>query len=245
MESSPKKYIQVDLQVCDTVEECRWQHFCHCHGDFWMIFNSAVGKFGINMGGTSMCVRIEEYGIESKHKKLGRVPLTRDPTEILGYLDLDAEQFWRGPFSSPDDMFDFIAASRFFCPRFDALGEPKPWKDPEADLSRLKHSERKRFLARPVWRQWFTEYMPKAYAKEAFADRKMTRRQVREEAVERFGSEEDYQARIQTWKMMPQNAALFRQETTKSSDETNKMDSENGGPALLDSRLEAVERGRL
>ncbi|KAK2772605.1 hypothetical protein CKAH01_13901 [Colletotrichum kahawae] len=112
--SSPERYCQIDIAICDNLEQVHWKLFKHAHGDLWSILGTIIRPYGLTVDEESLWVRIVE--MEKFDKKRARVLLTQDPYEILSFLGLAADShIWDSAFESLEDMYEYAATCRFFC----------------------------------------------------------------------------------------------------------------------------------
>jgi hypothetical protein len=190
-----EQFIQVDIRLCASVEDINWRVFKHAHGDMWSILGSIIRPFGLTADEVNMSIRIPE--IEHENKKRAKIFLTSDPQETLDFLGLDKEK-WGTCFSSLDDMFEYIATCRmFYVPPKEVEDQDSEPGTSEAvafsgDPKALKSNDRRRMAYRPAFRQWVEEFIPNCRAEARFAQQPTTREQIRKEACDRFGIEEQY-----------------------------------------------------
>ncbi|KAF4877787.1 hypothetical protein CGCSCA1_v003193 [Colletotrichum siamense] len=112
--SSPERYCQIDIAICDNLEQVHWKLFKHAHGDLWSILGTIIRPYGLTVDEESLWVRIVE--MEKFDKKRARVLLTQDPYEILSFLGLAADShIWDSTFESLEDLYEYAATCRFFC----------------------------------------------------------------------------------------------------------------------------------
>ncbi|KAI8175828.1 hypothetical protein KHU50_004096 [Colletotrichum sp. SAR 10_65] len=112
--SSPERYCQIDIAICDNLEQVHWKLFKHAHGDLWSILGTIIRPYGLTVDEESLWVRIVE--MEKFDKKRARVLLTQDPYEILSFLGLAADShIWDSAFESLEDMYDSTRYSYADC----------------------------------------------------------------------------------------------------------------------------------
>ncbi|KAI8224833.1 hypothetical protein K4K54_004992 [Colletotrichum sp. SAR 10_86] len=112
--SSPERYCQIDIAICDNLEQVHWKLFKHAHGDLWSILGTIIRPYGLTVDEESLWVRIVE--MEKFDKKRARVLLTQDPYEILSFLGLAADShIWESTFESLGDMYDSVRYSYADC----------------------------------------------------------------------------------------------------------------------------------
>ncbi|KAM0257318.1 hypothetical protein ACHAQJ_004405 [Trichoderma viride] len=179
-----KKYIQIDVRVCETEHKQRWMLFKHGHGDLWNIVGSMIRQYGLTVDDSAMWLRVPE--IEESDRKRARVFLTSEPAKVLDFLDLPMDGYWDKPFLNIEDIFDYAARCRLMY---------VPPVAPEPDSKKLKANDRRRMNYRPVFRKWVDEFIPECRRLGTFSERKFTREVVTEEAFSAFGVEEEFNTR--------------------------------------------------
>ncbi len=60
-------FIQVDVRVCEDVQDLQWRLFIHAHGDIWNLLGSTIRPFGLTVDDQAMWLRIPE--IEAVNRK--------------------------------------------------------------------------------------------------------------------------------------------------------------------------------
>ncbi|TFB05086.1 hypothetical protein CCMA1212_003153 [Trichoderma ghanense] len=183
-EEHAKKYIQVDVRVCESEEKLRWMLFKHGHGDFWNVMGSMIRPYGLTVDDTALWLRVPE--IEEHNKKRARIFLTSDPAKVMEFLDMRMEGYWDKAFSSMEELYDYITTCRLM------------YVDPtltEPEESKLKSNDRRRMNYRPVFRKWIDEFLPECRRLGKFSEQKFTREQITEEAFAAFGVEEEFNTR--------------------------------------------------
>lgn len=145
------EFVQVDVHICKSTAEYEWTMFHQAHGDLWSILGSLIRHQGLTINDKGLFLRIPS--IETVNRKKSMVFLSADPDRVLEFLELDKERWWR-KFDSMMEMFDYVTTCRFFYVREE--------KD-EEDLRKeeLNANDRKRMKSRPVFKQWYDEYLPK------------------------------------------------------------------------------------
>ncbi|OHE92265.1 hypothetical protein CORC01_12434 [Colletotrichum orchidophilum] len=208
--NEPKRYIQVDLIICNSLQQLQWILFKHAHGDLWSILQTIIQPRGLTVDDYSMSLRnnnIERF--ERYSKKWPKVHLSRDPAEVLVFLGLDVARFSE-PFATRVEMYEYIASCRLFCIETDhgrynnpdatnpkMVMEPKKLEDMgNMDVDsvegparkKLKGKNKQRLLKRPAFRDWFEEFLPRCRAEGRYADRpQLFTSDVHEEAFARWG----------------------------------------------------------
>ncbi|KAL7792169.1 hypothetical protein V8C37DRAFT_380985 [Trichoderma ceciliae] len=179
-----KKYIQVDVRVCETEDKLRWMLFKHGHGDLWNLVGSMIRHYGLTVDDSAMWIRVPE--IEESDKKRAKIFLTSDPAKVLHFLDLPMEGYWDRPFPNIEDMFEYVTHCRLMYVSPVAA---------EPDVKKLKANDRRRMNYRPVFRKWVDEFLPECRRLGKFSQRKFTRDTVTGEAFSVFGVEEEFNTR--------------------------------------------------
>ncbi|KAH6610075.1 hypothetical protein Trco_000095 [Trichoderma cornu-damae] len=179
-----KKYIQIDVRICETEHRLRWMLFKHGHGDLWNIVGSIIRPYGLTVDDSAMWLRVPE--IEESNRKRARIFLTSDPAEVLNFLELPMDGYWDKPFPSTEEMFRYATRCRLMYVSPTAA---------EPDAKKLKANDRRRMNYRPVFRKWVDEFLPECRRLGEFSERKFTRDAVTEEAFSAFGVEEEFNTR--------------------------------------------------
>ncbi|KAI1371657.1 hypothetical protein F4677DRAFT_287340 [Hypoxylon crocopeplum] len=183
------RYIQVDLHLCDTLEHLQWMLFRHAHGDLWSILGSTIRPFGLTIDEVGLHLRVPK--IEFLDRKKAKILLTTEPKEVLDFLGLSySGTQWEEPFASAKDLFEYVATCRLFCihpleaePKNDKNG---PVLEGEINQAKLKASHRRRLAKRPVFREFFEEFLPACRDAGLFTAQTATRDSVCVEAFNRF-----------------------------------------------------------
>ncbi|WYZ42691.1 hypothetical protein EsH8_VI_000390 [Colletotrichum jinshuiense] len=198
-----RRYIQVDLAICNSLDKLQWSLFKHAHGDLWSILGTIVRPYGLTVDERSLWLRVPE--IEKLHKNWAKVHLTSDQNEILRFLGLDIGRFSDGPFSSRNDMYEYAAQCRMFVVRPGDDAGPAAGsstasgsnsQDTEPGSKKLNSKDRKRMNSRPGFSKWIEEFLPRCRAETRFMEERTSRQAVREEAFQRFGVEKEYMGRL-------------------------------------------------
>ncbi|RYP12274.1 hypothetical protein DL767_011353 [Monosporascus sp. MG133] len=213
-EDTKRRFIQVDLHCCQSIDQLQWMLFKHAHGDLWNILGSVIRPFGLTMDGVGLYLRIPE--IEKEDRKKAKVLLTEDPAAILHFLGLrfDGRQ-WEERFAHFTDVFEYAATSRFFWARPNQPPEGdgivcEEQTGVETDKKRLKSNDRRRMNQRPLFRKWVEEFLPKCREEGRFGNTQLTRDDVRDQAFARFGVRREYEVRLVEWRMQRQKETLWR-----------------------------------
>ncbi|KAI1397270.1 hypothetical protein F4819DRAFT_90835 [Hypoxylon fuscum] len=226
------RYVQVDLHLCHSLEQLQRMLFKHAHGDLFSIVGSIIRPFGLTMDDTALYIRIPE--IESYNRKKAKILLTTDPDEILNFLGLTNNRtIWEEPFASIEDLFEYVATCRLFWvwpvqekENEDENNESDNNNDTNNNLdptgaeggeiakTKLKATERRRVIRRPVFRQWVEEFIPACREAGRFMTQSTTptRESVRAEAFEQFiGARHAYETRLLDWSKEQQLLTLGRE----------------------------------
>ncbi|KAB5580776.1 hypothetical protein GE09DRAFT_1213214 [Coniochaeta sp. 2T2.1] len=191
------RHDQVDVKIACSLEEFHFSLFRHSHGDLSQIIGTSIRPVGLTIDEKALYIRIPE--IENSDRKRAKVELTSDPVEILQFLGLRGHRIdskhpsgegpaeggaspdddtgpstssgiWERPFDSIQEMFHYIASSRYFW-----VTAPKPADNPSKmgdqssldntqpsveAFSSLRSNDRRRMNQRRVYHQWMKEYIP-------------------------------------------------------------------------------------
>lgn len=169
-------FIQVDLHICSTVDEMNWLLFLQAHGDLWNMLGGIIRRFGLTNTPKGLVLRIEEG--EKYNKEQSRVRMTDEPAQVLQYLGLDVERYWR-PFTTLDEMMSYAATCRFH--------DPGRWA--EKNREALKANDRQRANKRPAFAYWADTFLPAHQNDAPGSDAHLSRGEVVEDAKLFFGEE--------------------------------------------------------
>ncbi|KDN70827.1 hypothetical protein CSUB01_08900 [Colletotrichum sublineola] len=114
-----KRHIQVDITICDSLQQMQWNLFKHAHSDLWSILGSIIKPHMLTVDGHALFVRNPDIESFDKYKSKARILLTRDPAEILLFLGLDVARYSE-PFATRQEMYEYAASCRLFRLRPDA-----------------------------------------------------------------------------------------------------------------------------
>lgn len=185
-EEAGNKYIQVDVRVCDTLKAFNWMLFKHAHGDLWNLLGSMIRQYGLTVNDTGMYVRIPE--VEQTNKNRAKVFLTSEPDAVLSFLDLPKENFFDGPFSCIEDLYEYASRCRLmYIPATESREE-----EFLVGKANLKANDRRRMTYRPVFKRWIEEFIPQCRAQRKFSTQVTSRGKVTEEALDLFHVREEY-----------------------------------------------------
>ncbi|KAK3695208.1 hypothetical protein B0T22DRAFT_97720 [Podospora appendiculata] len=217
-EKDPRpRHIQVDVRICNDLDDLCWALFKHAHGDIWNLLGSTIRPYGLTVDEQGLWLRIPE--IEKLDRKRAKVLLTSDPVATIHFLGMQVEGFWTEPFESVDALFDYVTTCRLFW--LQPASEESPdveANDAEANNAgslggeegrkKLKSNDRRRMNYRAVYRRWINEFIPQLRAQGRFASRyqqtttmQELRDMVRDEAFARFFVETEYRARLRAWRV--------------------------------------------
>ena len=191
-------YVQVDLSVRPDLASWRWQVFFHAFGDMWSLLGSIIRPFGLTANDRGLHVRIKE--IEVIEKKKSMIFLTREPQEVCELLGLDTERIGfdteglvqggdgtngRG-FRNMEDMYEFVAVSRFF-------------RKENCVKHTLKSNDRKRMAQRIGYSAFVDDWLP-SYNGSERGDLDLTRQKLWEEVADKFDIRRVFEERISAWR---------------------------------------------
>ncbi|KAI1434459.1 hypothetical protein GGR50DRAFT_695107 [Xylaria sp. CBS 124048] len=212
--------VQVDVHICETVDHLQWMLFKYAHGDIWNILGSVIRPIGLTIDDMGLYIRIPE--IEPFNKKQAKILLSKDPGEVLRFLDLDNTQ-WEVPFESQEAIFEYATTCRFFwlsshTPSEHFADAPTTGgtaatggEGEESGRKPTSH-DRRRVATRPLFRKWLEEYLPSLRAAGHFTQTpRPTRDTVRQLAFDFFpGTQKAYEERLKLWRISRQRDTLYR-----------------------------------
>ncbi|CZR61771.1 uncharacterized protein PAC_11668 [Phialocephala subalpina] len=220
-EEGETRHIQLDVHICHSYEDFRWEYFHSAHGDLWNILGTTIRKFGLTVNNKGMYLRIPD--IEQSDRKKSMIFLTADPVRILDFLGVDKIK-WFQPFDTKKEMFEYATGCRMFWIKEeseledgelegDVVGESNNTSQTggETGKKHLKHNDRQRMGKRPIFKEWILEYIPQLRSEGKFLKQLITREEVRDEAFATFGVERVYTERLTEWKLTTHNDQLWRQ----------------------------------
>ncbi|KAK3337334.1 hypothetical protein B0T19DRAFT_447922 [Cercophora scortea] len=205
------RHIQVDVRICNDLDDLCWALFKHAHGDLWNLLGSTIRPYGLTVDEQGLWLRIPE--IEKLDRKRAKVLLTSDPVATIHFLGMQVEGFWAEPFESVDALFDYVTTCRLFWVQ--PASEESPGAEAneagslggEEGRKKLKSNDRRRMNYRAVYRRWIDEFIPQLRAEGRFASKyqhasvQELRDMVRDEAFARFFVETEYRARLWAWRV--------------------------------------------
>ncbi|CAM1507460.1 Fc.00g071010.m01.CDS01 [Cosmosporella sp. VM-42] len=203
-----EKYIQVDVRVCDSLDQLQWMLFKHAHGDIWNLLGTTIRPYGLSVDEGALWLRIPE--IENVHRNRAKVFLSSDPAEILQFLDLPIEGFWEEPFESLNAMYEYVARCRLFWVHPLDPEQEATSTSLEQDRKKLKANDRKRMNQRPGFRRWVEEFKPKCREEGRFLTKPTTREAVTDECFAWFHVEEEFTSRRQAFLLEKQRDMVWK-----------------------------------
>ncbi|KAL8769412.1 MAG: hypothetical protein Q9209_004640 [Squamulea sp. 1 TL-2023] len=178
-------FVQLDVHICKA-DDFEWKLFHASHGDLWNLIGTSIRSFGLTANDKGLHLRIPE--IEHENRKRSMVFLTAEPDTVLGFLGLNKDTYAR-PIDTVEAMFEYTCSCRLF--------RPEPYKKVD-----LKSNDRKRMGQRELFRQFVEEFLPSriSMAQNIGDAAGVTREDVYEEVLERFGKREEAETRIRAWR---------------------------------------------
>ncbi|KAF7548534.1 hypothetical protein G7046_g8642 [Stylonectria norvegica] len=188
-----QRFVQVDIRVCDSLEQLHWMLFKHAHGDIWNLLGTTIRPYGLTIDETSLWLRVPEIEPHNRHR--AKVFLSSDPIDILKFLGMPIDGYWEEPFDSLEDMFEYTARCRLFWIKPLDLDQQGIATDLQQDRNKLKANDRKRMNQRPGFRKWIEEFKPKCREEGRFLIKPTTREEVTTEAFAWFHVEKEFNSR--------------------------------------------------
>ncbi|KAL6242285.1 hypothetical protein RBB50_010833 [Rhinocladiella similis] len=136
------RYIQIDINLCESSASLAWNLFINAHGGIWEILGGIIRPYGLTCTDKGLFMRIAE--IESKDKKKSRVFVTDNSDDVLSYLGLDVHRYHR-PFTSKTQLMEYAASCHFHRP------------DKKLELN---GSDKQRIGKRTLYTTWVEVYLP-------------------------------------------------------------------------------------
>ncbi|KAI0165989.1 hypothetical protein GGR57DRAFT_496269 [Xylariaceae sp. FL1272] len=211
--NASETYIQVDVQICSTIEQLNFVLFKHSHGDIWNLLGSTIRPVGLTIDEVGLYVRMAR--IEDINKKASKILLTREPIEILNFLGLKSDGTqWQKPFDSEQELYEYATTCRFF---WVSIGAVRPVTegldetDITEDKKKLKSNDRRRMTYRPVFRKWVEEFIPSLRTSTAlsFPSEPQSRDLIRLQAFEKFpASKMQYDKVLCQWQLSNQRTRI-------------------------------------
>lgn len=161
--------------------------------------------FGLTANATGLYLRIPE--IEALDKKKSLVFLSDRPGEVLGFLGLDEGRWW-SEFEGREEMFRYAMGCRMFWVKEEKVevegdGQVKEGGKEGGDGGKgvLKHNDRQRMNKRPIFAAWIEEFIPKIRVEGGAREAKVTRDEITEEALGKFGVKGEWEKRVREWRV--------------------------------------------
>lgn len=190
-----ENHIQLDVQMCETVDKFHWMLFFNSLGDFWNILGTALRRYGLTANDHGLHLRVRE--IETENKQHALISLTSDPDEILEFLGLDVKEFNRG-WSTLEEMYVFLAQHRFF--RKDSYTRVHH-HDSHSSIPNGANGggskEKKRVETRAIYRQFVDEFLP---SWQDAGRMRVRREEVLELVLNRWGKTREYEEKMNEWR---------------------------------------------
>lgn len=196
-----EKFIQVDIKICNSLQQLQWMLFKHSHGDIWNLLGTVIRPYGLTVDDDAMWLRIPE--IETKNKKQAKVFLSSEPADVLNFLGLPIEDYWEKPFDDVEEMYEYIAQCHMF-----HAGHQTDSASTEFPLQ-LKSNDRKRMKHRPFFRQWIDDFIPRCRSEQRYLHQRTTRDKITKEAMERFNIKNEYRTRRIQWMVEEQKVYIW------------------------------------
>lgn len=215
---APIPYAQIDIHTCQ-MELLPWLVFHASYGDLSQILGSILRPYGLTVTDRGFCLRVEE--IEHVHKDGSKIYLTRDPDVAMEYLGLSPKRYHSG-FENVEQLFEWIAATRFFNPNVYVAREGK-----ETAV------DRRRKQTRPMFGCFVDEWVPQ-YLKVQNGSSKQEHRtyasrdEVFQAVLGRFDKLLEYEAMVRTYRAAGREREFWISATR-----------------LMPERIEGSERGQL
>ena len=190
----PSAYVQLDISSVQP-DLFEWSLFIHAHGDIWNLLSTSLRPFGLLV--TTMGFYVSEPNIATFDKRRSRLFLTAQPSEVLEFLGLDRNEFYRKDgFESVERMFEFVCEMRFF--RKSAYVK-----------DRLKANDRARMGKRDTYRKFVEEWVASLPDLEEEGEHlEQTRKSVLEEALERWDKGQEWEELRRVWAAERHDLAL-------------------------------------
>ncbi|KFA52369.1 hypothetical protein S40293_05986 [Stachybotrys chartarum IBT 40293] len=188
------RFVQVDVEMCPSLERLQWMLFKFGHGDFWGILNPIIRPYGFIVEDGSLWVRI--HAIEKMDKQRSKIMLSSEPAKVLGFFGLPIDGFWDEPFQSLEELYEYIAHCRLFW-----VGQVYPCKS--TDPLELTTRERQKIQYRLVFRRWIEEFRPMCREDGRFIEEPYTRAEITELALDYFSVREEFDQRF--WNFVREN----------------------------------------
>lgn len=180
-ESAGDECFQLDIRVCSTKDLFQWSTMLYSYGDLWRILGSAVNRLGFTINDTGFQFRVAE--IEQYRPKECLLRLTSDPTTMMDFLGLDADQFRVG-FLNLNEVFMWATSSRLFRRR---------WFEKQKSKVEGKKAER------PMYLDFVTRWLPQHPDRGGCGDGDdLVREGLREEALAKFQKHNELSTKLES-----------------------------------------------
>ncbi|KAF3009690.1 hypothetical protein E8E13_008542 [Curvularia kusanoi] len=204
-------YIQVDVELAPgdatlgANDLFEWTKFMKGDADLVQIIGITHRTLGLVCNDRGLHLRIEE--IEPYDKKKALIFLTREPDRAIRFYDFNVDKYRQG-FQTENEIFDWIAAGRFFSPQvFEKRVE--------------KADDRSRKRKRPMYRNFVDNYMTDQHR---VISKVWTRQEVLHEAIEEFDVKDEYDEKISAHRAEELEDQLWRdiKDVLPQSDKSRK-----------------------
>lgn len=214
----PKNHVQVDVHICPP-STFHWQVFQQSHGDLWNLLGTTIRPFGLTANNTGLHIRIAE--IEELNRKRSLILLTNEPGAVLRLLGLDEETYQR-PFESVEAIYEYVVSCQFFRSETYVKGD-------------LKANDRKRMAQRDVYRRFVDVWLPEnehwIMTRMARLP-KITRDDVAEVVLDRFGKRQEYDQSIRVWRQ--ERADVLARQEGRQKRKTDALEIEGYASAWIE-----------
>lgn len=176
LKTGQNRFIQLDLDPLPDYPAFRFQAFTNAHSGLLTLLGTPLRHAGLVLNDSSLCLRIPS--IETGRKR-ATVPLTADRDQILDFLSMDKDKYWK-MFESVEEMFKYTASCRFFTTKRSETGAEGD-EQAENELKKVRHRDRHNHR-RPVYVNWREEFVPRACETGSYDRDVPSRDEVRQEA---------------------------------------------------------------
>lgn len=168
--TAPTLYIQVDVNLRESVDDMRWELFKQNHGDFCPILGSMIRRHYLTISGDGLYLCIPELLAYQYAKKKSRVLLSSEPSRVLEFLLLDESQYC-AKFETIECMFRYLATCRFYRPYQEHNNDLDLASNGAETSNEVKQSkqeedlyctsrDRQKARTRTVFAKWHSEFLP-------------------------------------------------------------------------------------
>jgi hypothetical protein len=205
LETGKERFIQVDLETIPDYATFHFLSFTHAHSGLFTLLGAPLRDAGLVLNHSSLSLRIP--AIEALHRRHATILLTADPDQILDFLGLDRESYWK-QFGTTEEMFEYVASCRLFTtrPRQDAAsGTEQAGAEPK-----VRHRDRHNYR-RPLLVKWREEFLPRARAAGKYDRDVPSRDAIREGAFAAWPqAKELYDAKVKAFEIEQQHEEVGR-----------------------------------